>query len=195
MAKKLGKVKKPVAEKYGKGRKLFFLPLIFSPEEPELAFKELLDKYWQQAREQLDSLEGKYSRVNKVFHELISDTGDNGVKAMDEMDTGSKKIVRDCLERKAEFLPVEDRGMLREFIDWNQCISVGLLTRKVFDHINKFYAEIQKKRREHIAGIIDEALKSDEIGLLVMREGCDVQLPPDIQVFYIAPPALDEVKQ
>ena len=195
MTKKLGKVKKPVAEKYEKGRKLFFLPLIFSPEEPEPAFKELLDKYWQQVREQLDNLEGKYSRVNKVFHELISDTGDDGVKAMDEMDTGSKKIVKGCLERNAEFHPVEDRDMLREFIDWNQCISSGLLSKKVFDQVNKFYTEIQEKRQEHIAGILDETLKSDEIGLLVMREGCDVQFAPDIQVFYIAPPALDEVKQ
>ena len=195
MTKKLGKVKKPVAEKYEKGRKLFFLPLIFSPEEPEPAFKELLDKYWQQVREQLDNLEGKYSRVNKVFHELISDTGDDGVKAMDEMDTGSKKIVKGCLERNAEFHPVEDRDMLREFIDWNQCISSGLLSKKVFDQVNKFYTEIQEKRQEHIAGILDETLKSGEIGLLVMREGCDVQFPPDIQVFYIAPPALDEVKQ
>jgi hypothetical protein len=28
-----------------------------------------------------------------------------------------------------------------------------------------------------------------------MREGSDIQFPSDIQVLYIAPPALDEVKQ
>ena len=195
MAKKLSKVEKPSVKKFEKGRKLFFMPLIFSLEEPEPELKELMDKYWQQVREQLDKLEGKLSQVNKVYHELISDTGEEGIKAMNEMATGSKQIVKGCLERNAEFHPIEDRDMLREFIDWNQCISVGLLSKKVFDHINKFYAEIQKKRQEHIAGIIDETLKSDEIGLLVMREGCDVQFPPDIQVFYIAPPALDEVKQ
>ncbi|MCJ7763661.1 MAG: hypothetical protein MUO90_00660 [Dehalococcoidales bacterium] len=195
MAKKLGKVKKPSVKKFEKGRKLFLMTLIFSLEEPEPELKELMDKYWQQVREQLGNLEGKLSQVNKVYHELISDTGEDGVKTMDEMDTGSKQIVMGCLERNAEFHPVEDRDMLREFIDWNQCISVGLLSKKVFDHVNKFYEEIQKKRQEHIARIIDETLKSDEIGLLVMREGCDVQFPPDIQVFYIAPPALDEVKQ
>jgi hypothetical protein len=30
---------------------------------------------------------------------------------------------------------------------------------------------------------------------LVMREGLQIQFPSDIQVFYIAPPALDEIKR
>ena len=42
---------------------------------------------------------------------------------------------------------------------------------------------------------IDETLKSDEIGILLMREGHQVQFPVDIQVFYVAPPGLDEIKR
>jgi hypothetical protein len=55
--------------------------------------------------------------------------------------------------------------------------------------------EIGKKRNEHIARKIDETLKDNEIGILLMRENHQVQFPPDIQVFYVAPPALDEIKR
>ena len=42
---------------------------------------------------------------------------------------------------------------------------------------------------------IDDALKSGDAGILFLREGHQVQFPPDIRVFYIAPPALDEIKR
>ena len=42
---------------------------------------------------------------------------------------------------------------------------------------------------------LDETLQSDEIGILFMRENHQVQFPSDIQVFYVAPPALDEIKR
>jgi hypothetical protein len=195
MAKKLGKLKKPAAKKFKKGRKLFFLPLIFSPEKPEPEIKELLDRYWKQAWEQLENLEEKLSRVNKVYHELIYDTGDNGVKDMDEMDAGSKQIVKSCLERDAEFLPVEERSLLNEYIDWSRCLSIGLLSRRALEKVEEYYNEVQAKRVEQIARTINETLKGDERGLLVMREGLEVKFPDDIHVFYIAPPALDEVKK
>ncbi len=83
--------------------------------------------------------------------------------------------------------------MLTEFIDWTRCLAVGLQNQNVFTRIYEFYAEASKKRNEHIAKQIDDTLKADEIGILLMREGHQVQLPSDIQVFYIAPPALDEI--
>ena len=42
---------------------------------------------------------------------------------------------------------------------------------------------------------IDETLKENEIGIVLMRENHQVQFPSDIQVFYISPPALDEIKR
>jgi len=195
MAKKLGKVKKPSAKKFEKGRKLFFLPLILTPEKASPDLQALLDKYWQQSQEQINNLEAKLAQVKKVYHEWIADIGEGGIKAMEEIDTGSKQIVKCCLDREAKFQPVEDSSLLNEFIDWSRCLSVGLLSRKVFAQVYQSYNEVQKKRQEQIAKRIDETLKSDEIGLLVMREGHKVQFPSDIQVFYIAPPALDEIRR
>jgi hypothetical protein len=195
MAKKLGKVKKPSVKKFEKGRKLFLLPLIFSPEEPEPEFTKLLDKYWQQAQEQIDNLEMSLARVSKVYHELISDSSKEGIKDMEEMDAGSKKIVKRCLDRGAKFYPVEEKSLLNEFIDWNRCLSIGLLSRRAFERVEQSYNEVQKKRQEQITKIISETLIGDEIGMLVLGDEQQVQLPSDIEIFHIAPPALDEIRQ
>jgi hypothetical protein len=195
MAKKLGKVKKPSAKKFEKGRKLFFLPLIFSLEKPEPEFTKMLEKYWQQAQEQIKKLEGNLAQVSKIYHELIADRGEGGVKEMEEMDAGSKQIVKECLDNGAEFHPVEDRYLLSEFIDWSRCLSIGLMSRRALERVEQSYNEVQEKRRERIAKIIDETLKGDEVGMLVMRDEQQVQLPSDIQVFYIAPPTLDEIRK
>jgi len=85
--------------------------------------------------------------------------------------------------------------LLTEFMDWSRCLSVGLQNQKVLTKVYEFYTEASKKRNEHIAKQIDETLKANEIGILLMGEGHQVQFPPDIQVFYVTPPALDEIKR
>ncbi|MFA5451739.1 MAG: hypothetical protein WC231_07095, partial [Dehalococcoidales bacterium] len=40
-----------------------------------------------------------------------------------------------------------------------------------------------------------KSLGVDEIGLLIVTENHRIQFPPDIEVFYVAPPALDEYKR
>jgi hypothetical protein len=65
----------------------------------------------------------------------------------------------------------------------------------VMSRVYDFYTEAGKKRNKHIARKLDETLKENEIGLLLMRENHQVQFPEDIQVFYVAPPALDELKR
>ena len=195
MAKKLGKVRKPSAKIFEKGRKLLFLPLVFSTEEPEPELTKRLDEYWKQARLQIEKLEAGLAKVSKIYHELVSDAEKEGVKAMEEMDTGSKDIVKGYIQRGAEFYPVEERSLLSEFIDWNRCLSIGLLSRRALEQVQQAYNDVQCRRQERIAKIVNETLKGDEVGMLVMREGCDIQFPPDIQVFFISPPALDEVKK
>jgi hypothetical protein len=80
-------------------------------------------------------------------------------------------------------------------MDWSRCLAIGLQSQKVFTTAYQSYTELSKKRNEHIARRIDETLKADEIGILFMREGHEVQFPEDIQVFYIAPPALDDIRR
>ena len=193
MAKKLGKVKKPSVDEFKKGRKLFFVPLIFTPVKPEPDFLKLIKKYWKQAQEQVANMEEKLAQVGKVYHEFISSGGEKGAKSIETLNAGSNQVVKSMLERGAELQPIEDGGLLAEFMDWSKCLAVGLSSQKVFSQVYQSYIEVQNKRNEQIAKRIDETLKKDEIGLLLMREGHKVQFSSDIQVFYVAPPSLDEI--
>ena len=195
MAEKLGKVRKPLAKKFKKGRKLFFVPLIFKPFEPEKEFLELFNKYWEQAQTQVKNLEEKLAKVKKVYHELVTSTGEKGTKAIERMNTGSYDITRHCLGKGASIQQIEDGDILLEFMDWSRCLSVGLQNQKVFSKVYQSFLEAQRRRNEHIAKRIDETLKSNEVGILLMREGHQIQFAQDIQVFYVAPPGLDEIRR
>ena len=196
MAKKLGKIKKPLADEFRKGRKLFFIPLIFTPFNPEPDFLKLLSKYWEQVQAQVKNLEEKLTKVKKVYHELITSGGSEGAKAIEQLNTGSHQIVKSVLSnRGARLQLLEDGDLLAEFMDWSRCLATGLQSQKVFTEVYKSFLEVQQKRNERIAENIDKTLKGDQIGVLLMREGHQVQFPSDIQVFYVAPPSLDEIKR
>ncbi|TET13259.1 MAG: hypothetical protein E3J81_09130 [Dehalococcoidia bacterium] len=195
MAKKLGKIEKPPVEKYSKGRKLFFVPLLFSPAEPEDAFVERARKYWDEVEAHVTNLELKLGSVNKVFHELVPVGGEEGSKVIEELNSASHQIVRARLDKGAEVQPIEDIELLTEFMDWSRCLAVGLQNPKVLAKVYESYSKVRSKRNEDMAKKIDKTLKEQDIGILLMREGHQVQFPTDIEVFYVAPPGLDEIKR
>ena len=190
----LGKVEKPSADEFKKGRKLFFLPLVFTPEQADPEFKAIAGRFWQQAAEHIKGLEDKLSPVKRVYHEWISSGGEEGLKAIDTLESGSREIVKSLAGKGAEIEPLEEKELVDEYIDWGRCLSVGMVSKQAFTLVYRTYVSVQKKRQEHIAKKIDETLGADEVGLLVMREAHQVQFPGDIQVFYVAPPALDELR-
>ena len=195
MAEELGKIEKPPVEKYSKGRKLLFVPLLFSPPEPEDDFVERAHKYWDEVESHVTNLESKLGSVNKVFHELVPVGGEEGSKVIEELNSASYQIVRARLDKGAKVQPVEDIELLTEFMDWSRCLAVGLQNQKVLTKVYKSYSEVRSRRNKAIAKKIDKALKEEDIGILLMREGHQVQFPTDIEVFYVAPPGLDEIKR
>ena len=195
MTEQLGKIEKPPAEEYRTGRKLLFVPLIFTPREPQADFLKLVKSYWSQVEAQVSKLETTLSEVNKVYHELIPVGGKQGMKVIKKLNSGSYQVANARLKKGAELQPIEDSGLLTEFMDWSKCLAIGLQSSRVFVRIHEAYAEAQKRRNSHIAKQIDETLKNDETAMLLMSEGHQVQFPSDIQVFYIAPPSLDEIKR
>ena len=195
MAKKLGKIEKPPVEKYSKGRKLLFVPLLFSPPEPEDTFVEKARKYWEEVEAHITNLELKLGNVNKVYHELVPVGGEEGCKVIEELNSESYQIVRARLDKGAEVQPIEDIELLTEFMDWSRCLSVGLQNPKVLTKVYESYSKVRSKRNEEMAKKIDKTLKEENIGILLMREGHQVQFPTDIEVFYVAPPGLDEIKR
>jgi len=195
MSEELGKIDRPPVADFKKGRKLYFVPLLYSGKDMPEDYLVKFHKYWEQVEKHLAELFGKLGEVNRVYHEMVAVSGDEGIKAVEELSEKSGKIVRACLEKKARLEAVEDDDILTEFMDWSRCLIIGLQNPKVLSKVYESYIEAGKKRNEAIAKKIDETLGENEIGLLMMRENHQVQMPPDIQVFYVAPPALDEIKR
>ena len=195
MSEELGKIEKPPVEEFKKGRKLYFIPLIYCKREPPAEYLEIFNKYWNQVENQMSDLEFKLGKADKIYHELIPVGGEDGIKAIKELNDKSYQIIKNRLDKGAQLEATEQGELLTEFMDWSKCLLTGLQNQKVFDKIYDFYTEVSKKRNEHIAKQIDETLKADEIGVLFMREGHQVQFPSDIQILYVAPPALNEIER
>ena len=195
MTEELGKIERPAAEEFKSGRKLYFVPLILSMGEDNLELDLKVGNYWEQVETQLSNLESKLGAISYIFHELVPVGDDEGLKTIETLCKDSLKIVRKRIDQGARLHPIEDGDLLFEFMDWGRCLSIGIQSQRVFTQVYEAYNKAHKLRNESIAKKVDEALGDDETGILIMREGHQVQFPSDIQVFYIAPPGLDELKR
>ncbi len=172
-----------------------FVPLIFSSLEPEEELGERISKYWEEVEAHLANLELKLGSVKKVFHEMVPVGGEEAGRVIEELNRESYRIVCSRVEKGAVIQPLEDVNMLTEFMDWSRCLAIGLQNQKVLTRVYEAYIEARSERNKSIARKIDEVLSEDDIGILLMQEGHQVQFPSDIEVFYVAPPALDELKR
>jgi len=193
MTEQLGKIEKPFAEPFKQGKKLYLVPLIYLNEDSPLEYKERCDCYWQQVAEHLGNLEAKIGRVNRIYHESVSQSGEDGAKVLARANLGSHQIVKNKCDGGAVLEALEEKELLEEMMDWERCLLFGFVSQKVANKVSEFYLEAAKKRYESMAKRISETLKDDEAGLLFIREGHKLQFPGDIEVFSVFPPALDEI--
>jgi len=195
MAEELGKIEKPKVEEFKTGRKLYFVPLIYIGRESPADYLEKFNKYWEQVEAQIANLELKLGQVKRIYHELIAYGGKEGLTVLEILNAKSYEIVKSRVEKGGQLEATEDDEFMTEFMDWSRCLAIGLQNQKVLVKVYDAYREAYKKRNEYITRRLDETLKTDEIGILLMAEDHHVQFPPDIQLFYVAPPALDEIKR
>lgn len=195
MTQELGKIEKMPVDNYKKGRKIFFVPVIYLNENLPEEFIEKFNRYWEQVEKQIEELSIKLGDVKTIYHELIATSGEDGIATLKDLDKPGYKIVKACLDKKAQLEALEDTDLLTEFMDWSRCLLVGLQNPNVITKVYESYSEVGKKRNEAMTRKIDETLKENEIAMFLMRESHQVQFPPDIQVFYVSPPALDEIKR
>ena len=191
----LGKIEKPTAEEFKRGRRLLFVPLLYGGKSSPAEYLEKCNKYWNQVEDQVADLELKLGQVKKIFHELIPVSGEDGVKAIQDLNDRSYQIIKKRVDNGAQLEAAEESELLAEFMDWSKCLAAGLQNEKVFTRVYESYAEADKKRNEYISKHIDETLKENEIGVLFMRERHQVHFPTDIQVIYVSPPVLDEINR
>ena len=195
MSEELGKIQKPPVENFTAGRKLYFVPLIFSDPQLPLDISLKYSAYWDQVESQIANLEEKLGPVKYLFHELVLDSGAETLKSLEQIHSGSLSLLSSRMQKGASFEALEEEDVLTELMDWSRCLSLGLQNQRVYTQIYQSYIAVNDKRNESIAKKIDETLKGNESCIVIMGEGHHVKFPENIQVFYIAPPALDEVKR
>ena len=193
MVEQLGKIEKPEADRFKQGRKLYLVPLIYSGEETIDEYKEKCSRYWQQVAEQLTNLASKMGQVNRIYHESIFQSREDGMKTMERLNPSSCQLAKTQCDNGAVLEAVEERELFEETMDWQRCLMLGFISDKVASKVTGFHTEATKRRNVLMATKISETLKDDEAGLLFIREGYSVQFPSDIEVFSIFPPALDEI--
>ncbi len=193
MAEQLGSIEKPEAEKFTGKKKICLVPLLFCGEKAPPDYVEKFNLYWEQVVQQLANLESRIGKVSHVYYESITESGENGLKVMEKINPPSFKIVTDKCRGGAVLEATEDKELAEETMDWERFILMGFISQKVARTVSESYVAASRKRYEHIAKRIDETLKENEVGILFIREDHMVQFPGHIEVFSVAPPALDDI--
>ncbi len=195
MSQELGRLERPAAQQYAGKRKLLLLPLIQAPgaEEPEA--RELLDRFWDQTRQQIASLENGLGRLRHIFHETLTEGGESGLKQLEMFDSRSHRFVQEKCQAGASLVVIEEPDLLMETLDLRRFLRMPLASQRVAQRIQEWFAESNRERYKHIAERIDASIGDDQVGLLLISEGHQVQFPADLEVFYVAPPALDDFRR
>jgi hypothetical protein len=195
MPEELGKIEKPKVDEFKGGRKLFFVPLVLTSPNLPLEYTDKYLRYWLQVESQVSNLEAKLGNVARIYHELIPAGANEGIETLKELHVGSLSLIQSRVEKGAVLEATESNEIMTELMHWSRCLSLGLQSQKVFSTIYGFYTEADKQRNEFIAKKLNATLKENESAILIMAEGHHVHFPEDIQQFYVAPPALDEIKR
>ena len=198
----VGRIARPPAEQYRGRRCLLLTPLLYAPPLPDnpaddqtAAGQALLQRYWEQVQTQVDALAAGLGGLQRIYHESLTEGGDPGLAYLQLADPNSYALVQAKQTAGAALEATESWELLTETLDLQRCLMVPFTNETVLSRLREWFDTANRRRYEHIARRIDETLQPDETGLLLINERHQVQFPADLEVFYIAPPALDEFRR
>ena len=195
MTQELGRIERPAAEQYRGRRKLLLVPLVYSPAPDDPEGAAALQNYWEQMQTQVAALENALGGLQRIYHETITASEEEGMEQLQAGDRRSHAFVSGKRESGAVLEATDDIEILLETLDLQRCLMIPLTSPSVASRLQEWHAEANRRRYEHIAARIDETLPDDGVGLLLISERHQVQFPSDIEVFYVSPPALDEFRR
>ena len=196
MAEQLGRIERPSLEAYRGKRKLLLVPVLALPPEDAEDGIAIVGKYWEQVQTQVTSLELRVGWVKHVYHETLPEGGDEGLKILEASgEQGSYSMAQTRCQAGAVLEAAEDAETLMETMDLQRCLMLPFASPRVAAQLQQWMADAVRRRNEHFTQRIDETLGEDEVGLLLVGERHHLQFPQDIEVFYVAPPALDEYRR
>jgi hypothetical protein len=198
-AQELGRVERPPADRFQGKRRLLLVPLLLAPPseltEADAEPQAIYDRYWDQVRTQVDALASALGGLHRIYHESMMEGGEAGMSYLEMADPNAYALSQVRFQAGATLEATESFDLISECLDLQRCLMLPLTNEGVATRLQQWLAESTHGRYEHIAGRIDQTLQVDETGLLLIGERHQVQFPADIEVFYVAPPALDEYRR
>ena len=195
MTTPLSQMPKPPVEQFEGRKKLFLVPNhVLPPNAPEEGL-DLLSKYWSEVRDSIANLERSLGPVSKIYHELIYTGDDDGLQQIEMMNPNGGPFIRAMCQSTAALHALENTELVLENTDWQRMLSIGPASQKVLTAALDGYQSTLEARYMAIAERISGDLTDDECAALFIREDHRVQFSSDVQVFYVAPPALDAFKR
>ena len=196
MSEQLGRIERPSLESYRGKRKLLLVPLLAMPPEDAEDGVAIVGRYWEQVGTQVTSLELGIGWVRHVYHETLPVGGEDGLQMLEASgEMGSHTLARTKCAAGAVLEEGEDAETLLETMDLQRCLMMPFASQKVAGQLQQWLGDAVRRRNEHFIQRIDETLGQNEVGLLLVNERHQLQFPQDIEVFYVAPPALDEYRR
>ncbi len=198
MAEELSRITRPPAGNYQGKRKLLLAPLINLPMPADAMPEEGLEimaRYWAQVDVQVRAVQNALGSVSLVYHEHLPAGGQDAIQYLESTGQPSHALVKTLADASAVVEPVESMDALAECLDLQRCLMQPLMSMAVANKLQEWLGEATRRRYEYIAEAIDKTLPEDGTALLLINERHQVQFPVDLEVIYIAPPALDEYRR
>ena len=198
MVEELGRITRPATANYQGKRKLLLAPLVHlavPPESMPADGAEILARYWDQVDIQVRAVQNALGSVTHVYHENLPEGGDAGLGYLEATAQGSHQLTAGLVEAGAVLETTESMEILAETLDLQRCLMQPLMSPAVAGRLQEWFGEANRRRYEFVADAIDNTLGDDETGLLLINERHQVQFPGDVEVIYVAPPALDEFRR
>jgi hypothetical protein len=198
MVEELGRITRPPSANYQGKRKLLLVPLIQLPTLPDqipLEGAQVIARYWEQVDVQVRAVQNALGSITHVYHENVPEGGAPGLGYLEMTAQSSLAMVRILTEAGAALETTESIEVLAETLDLQRCLMGPLMSQAVAQRLHEWFADATRRRYESIAATIDTTLGEDETGLLFINERHQVQFPSDVEVIYVAPPALDEFRR
>ena len=190
----LGSTGKTDPSRFDGKKKLLLVPLIPVFPEMEEDMSDLLDRFWTEISSQIGNIESALGTVKPIFHEMIHEEDYDGVNILSQIYPRSANFIKEYITSGAKLQALEDPETWMELTDWQRCLSIGLISSKVYEIAAKGYQEISAKRTSQLPKTINNLMNDDELGILFISEGHSVQFPSDMQIFYVSPPSATEMK-
>ena len=150
MAQELGRVTRPSASQYQGRRKLLLVPLLYGPSADSQDGLAILQTYWDQMQTQVASLESALGGLNHIYHESLTQGGDDGLKQLEARDQRSHGFIQSKCGEGASLEATESADLLAETLDLQRCLMMPLASEKVTLQLQEWFANSNRERYEHI---------------------------------------------